>query len=309
MIELRHLRSLRAIQETGSLVEAAERLHVTQSALSHQLRDLEARLDVSLLNRRARPLRFTTAGLRLLELAGEVLPRVKGAERDIQRLAAGATGRLHLAIECHSCFQWLMPALDAFRAQWPDVELDLSAGFNFAPLPALARGDLDMVITSDPVDDAAVTYVPLFRYELVLALSREHALIGQKRVAPEDLAALTLITYPVEHERLDVFTAFLDPAGVVPAEVRTAELTPMMAQLVASGRGVAALPNWALTEYLNLGLLDSRPLGDGVWRTLYAAVRAEDEDAPYIRQFVDIARDLCFRNLSGIRMPKAQKSA
>lgn len=303
MIELRHLQSLRAIQETGSLVEASERLHITQSALSHQLRDLESKLDLSLLNRRARPLRFTTAGLRLLELAEEVLPRVRLAEQELQRMAAGAAGRLHLAIECHSCFQWLMPTLDQFRARWPEVELDLSAGFNFAPLPALARGDLDMVITSDPVEDEAVVYIPLFRYELVLALARDHALAEQKRVEPEDLAEQTLITYPVERERLDIFHAFLDPAGREPAEVRTAELTPMMAQLVASGRGVAALPNWALTEYLDAGLLTSRPLGDGVWRTLYAAVRTEEADAAYLRQFIEIAREQCFQDLSGIREP------
>lgn len=150
MLEIRHLETLSAIRDGGSLQEAAERLHLTQSALSHQLRDLETRLGTPLLNRRTRPARLTTAGLRVLALADEVLPRLRATERELLRLAAGRTGRLHLAIDCHSCFQWLMPALDAFRAQWPDVALDLSAAFSFAPLPALVRGDLDLVITSDP---------------------------------------------------------------------------------------------------------------------------------------------------------------
>ena len=151
MLEIRHLETLTAIRDSGSLQEAAERLHVTQSALSHQLRDLEVRLQVQLLNRRTRPARLTTAALRILVLADDILPRVRATERDLQRLAAGRTGRLHVAIDCHSCFQWLMPALDAFRQQWPDVTLDLSAAFSFAPLPALLRGDLDVVITSDPL--------------------------------------------------------------------------------------------------------------------------------------------------------------
>ena len=142
MLEIRHLETLTAIRDGGSLQEAAERLHLTQSALSHQLRDLETRLGTPLLNRRTRPARLTTAGLRVLALADEVLPRMRATERELQRLAAGRSGRLHLAIDCHSCFQWLMPALDAFRAQWPDVALDLSAAFSFAPLPALVRGDL-----------------------------------------------------------------------------------------------------------------------------------------------------------------------
>ncbi|MTI51905.1 MAG: LysR family transcriptional regulator [Alcanivorax sp.] len=303
MLELRHLATLGAIDEAGSLVEAAERLHVTQSALSHQLKDLEHRLGVALIVRRTRPIRFTTAGERVLALARQVLPQVRRTETELRRLAAGQSGRLHIAIECHSCFQWLMPALDRFREAWPEVELDLSAAFSFTPQAALVRGDLDMVITSDPVDNDAVRYLPLFRYELVLAVARQSALAGGRAVAPRALADETLITYPVEHERLDVFTAFLDPAGVAPAALRTAELTPMMVQLVAAGRGVAALPNWALTEYLDLDLVRAVRLGEGegVWRTLYAAVRDGDEQVPFIQEFMDTARALCFSNLSGIR--------
>ncbi|MCC4307914.1 LysR family transcriptional regulator [Alcanivorax marinus] len=302
MLELRHLNTLLAIDEAGSLVEAAERLHVTQSALSHQLKDLEHRLAVSLIVRRTRPIRFTPAGARLLALARDILPRVKRTETELRRLAAGRSGRLHIAIECHSCFQWLMPALDRFREAWPEVELDLSAAFSFTPQSALVRGDLDMVITSDPVDNEAVRYLPLFRYELVLAVARGSALARQRFVAASALSDQRLITYPVEHERLDVFTAFLDPAGVAPASVRTAELTPMMVQLVAAGRGVAALPNWALTEYLDLKLVEAVRLGEaGVWRTLYAAVRDGDESVPYVQEFMDTARGLCFQNLSGIR--------
>jgi LysR family transcriptional regulator for metE and metH len=223
-------------------------------------------------------------------------------ERELQRLAAGRTGRLHLAIECHSCFQWLMPALDAFRAQWPEVALDLSAAFSFAPFPALLRGDLDLVITSDPQALEAIDYVPLFGYELVLAVSEANPLATQRYIQPEQLAGQTLITYPVDRQRLDVFTAFLDPADVEPAAVRKAELTPIVVQLIASNRGVAALPNWALTEYLDQGWLKICHLGpQGVWRTLYAAIRNEDADAPFIKDFLTIARDVCFRTLTGIK--------
>lgn len=302
MLEIRHLETLTAIREAGSLQEAADRLHVTQSALSHQLRDLEVRLKTPLLNRRTRPARLTTAALRILALADEILPRLKATERELQRLAAGRTGRLHLAIECHSCFQWLMPALDAFRQNWPDVALDLSAAFSFAPLPALVRGDLDVVITSDPQPMDVIQYLPLFSYELVLAVAAANPLAQYKYIEPDQLADQVLITYPVEKQRLDIFTTFLDPAGVEPAALRKAELTPIIVQLVASQRGVAALPNWALTEYLNQGWLRICHLGtQGVWRTLYAAVRIEDADASYLNAFMTQARETCFRTLNGIK--------
>ena len=301
MLEIRHLETLSTIRDSGSLQEAAERLQVTQSALSHQLRDLETRLQVQLLNRRTRPARLTTAALRILTLADEVLPRIRAAERDLQRLAAGRAGRLHVGIDCHSCFQWLMPALDAFRQQWPEVTLDLSAAFSFAPLPALLRGDLDVVITSDPQDNDSVHYAPLFRYELVLAVASQHPLAQYRYIEPLQLSDQVLITYPVERSRLDIFTQFLEPADVEPATVRQAELTPMIVQLVASQRGVTALPNWALTEFLSQGWLRTCRLGEhGVWRTLYAAVRSDDLQADYVQAFLKQARETCFKTLQGI---------
>jgi LysR family transcriptional regulator, regulator for metE and metH len=304
MIGLRHLETLEAIRSTGSLVEAAERLHVTQSALSHQLRDLEQRLGVTLLNRRTRPLRFTQAGERLLALADQVLPAVRQGLRDIRALSAGQSGRLHLAIECHACFQWLMPALDAFRESWPQVELDLSAAFAFAPVPALLRGDLDMVISSDPVAHEGICWLPLFSYELVLAVAKDAALATRSFVTASDLRDQVLITYPVERERLDIFTVFLDPAGVEPAAQRKTELTPMMIQLVAAGRGVAALPSWAIHEYLEHGLIAHVSLGEaGVHRTMYAGFRAEEAGIVFLQEFVKLAREQGLLGLSGVSLP------
>jgi len=303
MIELRHLRTLAMLRETGSLVEAAERLFLTQSALSHQLKDLEERLECSLYERKTRPPRFTSAGRRLLELADEVLPMVRSAERDVARLAGGEAGRLHICIECHSCFQWLVPCMDHYRESWADVELDLTGGFSFEPLPALGRGEIDLVVTSDPVDLPGIIYRPLFRYEAMLAVAKHHPLAGARYVEPESLATEVLITYPVDRNRLDVFTRFLDRADVEPASIRTAELTPMMAQLVASGRGVACLPNWALTEYLQNETLVALKMGKtGLWGTLYAAIREDQAEQPFMRDFVSTAIETSFATLSGVRV-------
>lgn len=302
MIELRHLKTLVALRDKGSLVEAAGSLFLTQSALSHQLKDLEDKLDCSLFVRKTKPPRFTSAGRRLLNLADEALPMVKSAERDIARLAGGETGRLHICIECHSCFQWLIPCLDRYRSNWPEVELDLSGGFSFTPLPALVRGDLDLVITSDPVELPGITYLPLFSYEAMLAVANDHHLSTRQMVLPEDLEKEMMITYPVERDRLDIFTRFLDPVDIEPASVRTAELTPMIIQLVASGRGVTCLPNWALTEYLEQGTVMAKKLGRaGLWCTLYAAIREDQKDMAFMEDFLATAAETCFSSLNGIK--------
>ncbi|CAM3618263.1 LysR family transcriptional regulator [Parendozoicomonas haliclonae] len=305
---LHHLKTLNALRQTGSLVEAARMLHLTQSALSHQVKELESRIGMELFVRKSKPLRFTSAGLRLLTLADDLLPQIRLAEQDLLRLAGGESGRLHMAIECHSCFQWLMPTIDSYREHWPEVEMDFASGFNFAPLPALARAELDLVITSDPLLSPELVYIPLFDYEMLLAVSRRHPLAQKEWIAPTDLRQETLITYPVEHSRLAVFKDFMDKAGEEPAATRTAEMTLMMLQLVASQRGVCALPNWALAEYLDKSHIQCRPLGEqGIWCTLYAAIRAEHQEQPYIVDFLETAKETCFSRLDGIRPCKTNE--
>ncbi len=249
-LELRHLQTLLALRECDGLGRAAERLHLTQSAISHQIKYLEDRCGGTLFVRKSRPLRFTALGRRLLVLADRVLPEVEAAERELGRLAQGEAGRLYIAIDCHSCFDWLMPSMDAYREQWPAVELDLSMAHSFNPLAALKTGDVDLAITSDPMELPGIAYGPLFRYESVLVLANGHRLLAAERIGAEDLAGETLITYPVPEERLDVYREFLRPARIRPAARRTAELTSIILQLVASGRGVAVLPEWAIAKYL-----------------------------------------------------------
>ncbi len=300
-LELRHLRTLLALRDSGSLVEAADRLSLTQSALSHQLKDLENRLGCSLFLRKSRPVRFTPVGARLLKLADDIVPQFDGAMNDVTRLVGGDSGRLYMAIECHSCFEWLLPAINVYRESWPDVELDISSGFHFEPLPALVRGDLDLVITADPIRTLEIAYIPLFGYEALLAVAIDHPLAKEPWVNPRDLTEETLITYPVDRSRLDVFSSFLEPAGVEPGAIRTAELTTMMIQLVASGRGLVCLPNWALHEHVEKNYIVARSLGEeGIWPNLYAAVRPDQASVPFIASFVETAKKTCFATLVGI---------
>jgi LysR family transcriptional regulator for metE and metH len=309
-LELRHLQTLVALREADGLVGAAERLHLTQSALSHQIKYLEERCGGALFARKSRPLRFTALGRRLLTLAEQILPEVDTAERDLVRLSKGQAGRLFLAIDCHSCFDWLMPSMDAYREQWPEVELDLSLAHAFNPVAALKSGEIDLVISSDPVEEASISYTPLFHYESVLVLPKAHGLLDRDWISPVDLAYETLITYPVPEDRLDIFRAFLKPAKVHPLTRRTAELTSVILQLVANGRGVAALPEWAIEKYLERDYVFARRLGEhGLKATLYAACRAEESALPYQQAFVRVAREVSFQTLHNIEPVAAEASS
>ncbi len=291
MIEFRHLRTLCELHDTGSLAAAAERLHLTQSALSHQLKALETHYGLPLFVRKSRPLRLSPAGERLLELARQVLPELRRADQELQRLAEGRGGRLYAVIECHSCYEWLLPVLDDYRRDWPEVELDLPGSVSFEALTALREGRVDVVVTSDPVEDEALVQIPFARFEVMLAMAPDHPLAAKSHVLPRDLASETVITYPVASERLDVFQRFLRPAGIEPAAWRTSELTLMILVLVKSRRGVSALPAWTLQAAQADGLVAARPLGEGgLHSTLYLATRAGEQRQAYVAAFVDAVR-------------------
>lgn len=290
-LEFRHLKTVKAIHEAGGLARAADILHITQSALSHQIKGLEQQTGVELFIRRSKPLKLSPAGLKLLRLADKILPEVAALEEEFRGVRAGKSGRLHIAIECHACFEWLFPVLEQFRKAWPDVDVDIRPGLSFDALPALQKEEVDLVVSSDPEDIDDVTFSPLFDYEPVFVASSANPLAEKSFVVAEDFRDQMLITYPVERSRLDVFSQLLIPAGVEPRALRQVELTAVILLLVASDRGVAVLPDWVVREVRYNSDYVARPLTEnGVTRRLYAAVRDDDLEKPYMAHILRLAR-------------------
>ncbi|MGR3710879.1 MAG: LysR substrate-binding domain-containing protein [Alterinioella nitratireducens] len=290
-IEFRHLRTIKAIHQEGGLARAAERLHITQSALSHQIKGLEEQAGMELFVRRSKPMKLSSAGMRLLWLADQVLPQLAAMEEEFRALRSGKSGRLHIAIECHACFDWLLPVLEKFRVAWPDVDVDIRPGLQFEALPALMREEVDLVISSDPEPLPGVDFTPLFDYEPVFVAAAEHPLAAKPYVEAQDFADEMLITYPVERGRLDVFSQLLHPAGVEPRAVRQVELSAVILLLVASNRGVAVLPDWVVRETRSNASFITRPLTEtGLTRRLFGATRSDDTTKPFMAHVLRLAR-------------------
>ncbi|TMH07245.1 MAG: LysR family transcriptional regulator [Betaproteobacteria bacterium] len=302
MLELRHLRSLLAIADTRTLADAAERMHLTQSALSHQIRALESHYGLSLFERTPRGLRFTQAGERLLSLGRTLLPQWDEAHRDIVRMKGDTRGELRIALECHTCFDWLMPVMDEFRRRWPEVEVDLVAGFHSDPLALIAEGRADLVIGSAPAKRRPYAVRPLFRFEILLVLPVGHRLRSKRFVDAHELADETLITYPVPENRIDLIREVLTPAGIH-LQRRTAELTVAVLQLVASRRGIAALPNWGVKSYVDHDYVLAKRIGrTGLWSELHATTTKALGSKPFLDDFVGIVRGTAQSGLAGIQL-------
>ncbi|CAB3847509.1 HTH-type transcriptional regulator MetR [Achromobacter aegrifaciens] len=299
-IDVRHLQTLIALRDSGSVSKAASWLRLTQGALSHHIKALEDFYGLPLFVRKSTPVVFTPAGRRLLETADAVVPLLHQTTRDLTRLAKGAKGTLRIALECHTCFDWLMPAVDAFRARWPEVEVDLVSGYQADPVALLHKERADVALVSCQEPENGVDFHHLFKYRLMAVVANDHPLAQKKILQAEDFAGETLITYPVPDESLDIIRQLLAPAGINPKR-RTTELTVAILMLVATSRGIAVLPRWAIQSYLQRQYVSARPITDaGLTAEVWAAMRASESTKPYLVEFVSLIRDTSAATLTDV---------
>lgn len=286
-LEIRHLRLLLAVAEEGTLTRAANRLHVTQSALSHQLRDAERSVGKALFARGPRRMSLTGAGERLLRAARAVLDELGSAEREIGGLRAEPEGILRIATECYTCYHWLPSALADFGRTHPGVEVSIAAEATRRAASALLDGEIDLAILSDPVQNARLRLTPLFRDEFVVVLPAGHPRRTARFFAAEDFAAETLITYAAPREELTVFREVLVPAGVRPKRWLPMEITEAIVELVRAGQGISVMARWAAEPYAAGGRLVLRRLTEkGIHRVWNVATRRQKNAPAYIGEFI-----------------------
>jgi len=309
-LERVHLSLLREVQRQGSLTAAARSLGLTQSALSHTVRKLEQQLGTPLWVREGRGLKLTAAGNHLTALAQRLLPQFEHAEHLLSQFARGERGTLRIGMECHPCYQWLLTVVEPFLSRFPDVDLDVKQKFQFGGIGALFGHEIDMLVTPDPLRRKGLHFEPVFDYEQVLVVGKAHPLASRTHVVPADLEQETLITYPVPLERLDIYSQFLLPSGSVPKRHQVIETTDIMLQMVASGRGVAALPRWLVSEYQGkMSVVPVRLGRHGVAKQIFLGLRATDVEIGYIASFIELAKSRQKPRRARLRRVKARRTA
>ncbi len=293
MLERNHLTIIQEVDRLGTLSDAAKYLHLTQSALSHTIKKLETRLGTKIWQKDGRRLQLTQAGKHLLFLANRLLPQFEHAEELLKQYAEGQRGILRIGMECHPCYQWLLTVVSPFLQAWPHVDLDIKQKFQFGGIGALFEHEIDMLITPDPIIKSSLSFTPVFDYELVLVVSKDHPLASKKYVTPEQVSNEVLLTYPVEKERLDIFNQFLLPDNYLPRKHKLIENTEIILQMVADGRGVSALPQWLVNDYAKRLSIKSVKLGKrGISKQIFIGNRKTDNEIDYIKNFIRIAKNL-----------------
>src|SRR5450830_411610 len=291
MLERIHLAVVQEVEKQGSLTAAAQVLCVTQSALSHSMKKLEQQLGTDIWLREGRNLRLTQAGQYLLAVANRVLPQLTQAEVRLRQFAQGERGALRIGMECHPCYQWLLKIVSPYLAACPDVDVDVKQKFQFGGIGALFGYEIDLLVTPDPLYKPGLKFEHVFDYEQVLVVAKDHPLASVAYVKPQQLTQEVLISYPVDIERLDIYNQFLLPAGVAPRRHKAIETTDIMLQMVASGRGVSALPRWLVEEYAaKMDVVPVRLGPRGIAKQIFLGARETDTAIDYVRAFIALAR-------------------
>ena len=287
-LEVRHLQLVAAVADTGSLTRAGDRLHLTQSALSHQLRSIESRLDAALFLRVGKRLVLTPAGERLLVSAKDILERLAQTEEDIRRMGKEHAGVLRLTTECYTCYHWLPPLLMRYRRSFPRVEVRIDVEATGRPIEMLLAGKIDLAIVSSPVTDRRLASRKVFDDELVVIAARHHRFAQQPHVRLSELRDETLFIYP-PREQSRVLQEVLLPAGISPARIEEVQLTEAITELVKAGLGVAVLARWAVQPLIDAGAIIARPLtARGLHREWRAAMPKDLARADYVMEFIDL---------------------
>ncbi len=288
-LEIRHLKLIKAVAQEGSVTKAGSRLHLTQSALSHQLRDAEEKLGTPLFTRLNKRMILTPAGERLLSSAETVLGEIKRAEEDIRQIALNREGILRLSTQCYTCYHWLPSMLKLFHRKYPRTEVQIMVEATRRPIEALLDGKLDLAIVNSPVRNNKVAYKPLFQDELVAIIKPDHPLASRPFLRAQDFSDEHLIVYAMPREENMIFQKFLTPAGVSPRRVSQVQLTEAIIEMVKAGLGTSVMARWAVAPQLADGSLRAVRLTPKGLHRQWSAATLKNKSAPaFLHGFVEL---------------------
>jgi len=291
-LEIRHFKLVKSIVDKGSIVHAADYLHLTPSALSHQLRDAELQVGAKIFHRINKKLVLTEVGEKILHTAHTILDELVDIEEEVKRTIKGEAGNIKLSTECYTSYHWLPSVLTKFKADFPNIEVQIIFEATHKPIQKLLKGEINLTITSDPIDSDKIEYVELFRDEMVALVSESHPWGDKQYVTAEDFSNENLIVHSKPLSTVTVYQKVLKPASVKPGILTVLPLTEATVEMVKAGMGITVMAKWALQPYLNNKLIKTvRVTPNGLFRQHFAAI-LNDEDRPeYYNYFVKFMKE------------------
>lgn len=287
VLDSRHLQLVAEVARTESVTRAADRLHVTQSAVSHQLSDLESKLEVPLFVRSGRRMLPTAAGRVLVEAADHVLGTIGEAEHRVRQLARNVSGELRVSAHCYTGYHWLPAIVSGLRRRYPTFEVRIAPELTLDPIAALLDAKLDLAIVNTDSHDRRLHYDELFDDEHVAVVPPSHPWARRASITAEELAAEQLYLYSRSIDDSFIVQKVLRPAGIALPRVTYLQLTEGILEMVKAGMGASVLPRWSIVNVIASGELKAiRITRTGVFRKWYAATRRDTPPSPFLQEFL-----------------------
>ncbi|UTW61191.1 LysR family transcriptional regulator [bacterium SCSIO 12741] len=290
-LTLRDIQMVKTIEEEGNLTRAAERLFVSQSALSHQLKKIESELGTSVFRRLNKNLVITPSGKRILESSEVILAEINKMYLDLQAINQGMAGTIRISTECYTCYHWLPPIIKAFREKYPDAEIQVVHRATRQPMDYLKKAQLDVAIVSDSYDSHEYESTPLFSDEMLAVLSEDHPLANKTILNPEDFNGQTMVLYDVEDDNLFFLQEFIKPNGIELKQVMKLELTEAIVEMIAAGLGIGIMANWAVSDYLESKRLVTRPISKKPINRVWYATALQEMNQPLVKNFIQFLEE------------------
>ncbi len=286
-METRYLKLVKSIVEEGSIARASEKLFLTPSALSHQLKEAESVIGTRLFDRANKRLLLTLAGEKVYEAANDVLGRLNAVEKQIAALNKGTAGSITLSTECYTSYFWLPAVIQQFEQEYPNVEIKINFNATHKPLEKLLEGDLDLALVNSKIPGNALSYLEVFEDEMVGIAAKNHAWADLEFLSPADFTDQNLIIHSEPISTVTVYRDFMKPAGFELKEYTPVPLTEAAVQMVKAKMGVMVLANWALQPYSDDDKLILRSLGaQGLRRKHYVASLTGKDYPDYFKHFI-----------------------
>ncbi|WDF59636.1 LysR family transcriptional regulator [Flavobacterium sp. KACC 22758] len=291
-MEIRHLKLIKAIVEEGSITKAIDKLHLTQSALSHQLKEAEYQLGTPIFLRTNKKLVLTKAGEKIYELANEILNKLTETESQIKQMVFGEHGEIRISTECFSSYHWLPSVLKQFHLLYPNVELKIVTEATHIPLQKLLENTIDIAIVSDTIKDHHIKYTELFQDEVVVVISENHPWADKKYVVAEDFVTEHLIIHSLPMETVTIHQYFLAPAKVSPKKITPLPLTEASLEMVKADMGIMSMAKWALQPHIKNNSIKAVKVGkNGLKRKHFIATRANETYPDYFQHFINFLQN------------------
>lgn len=291
-MEIRHLKLVKAIVEDGSIANAIDKLHLTSSALSHQLKEAEFQLGTKIFHRVNKKLVLTEARKKVYDSANVILSEITRVNKEIKELVIGEKGLVRLSTECYTSYYWLPSLLKKFHNEFPNIDIKIIFEATHRPIEKLLQGQLDVAITNDPVKNEHIEYIELFRDEMVAVVSETHHWADKKYVTAEDFEDENLIIHSLPIESVTVFQKILTPAGVSPKNLTILPLTEAAIEMIKANMGVMVMAKWALKPYLQSNSIKTvKVTRGGLMRQQYVARLKKTNNQSYFDYFIRFLKE------------------